>query len=504
MKLQQPGATIAAKLCCGAGLTASGTITVQNAFELLTKPGQFYFDRTNQKVYYYSNGENMATATVIAPVSQGLIQISGSSTSNRVKNLQFYGITFEYDDWQLMDVGGSKYFAGIQGSGLYVKVGSRSPDVYDYEDLPQATITCKNCDALRFERNVFVNLQSGNCMNFPNDVINTTVIGNIFQNTSGNSVVVGHPQHVFIGDGPIYPSGVEGICKNVVVQDNLVRNVATEFVQLDGMSAFFVDSCTFTHNDIANTPWNGLSVGWGWSYQLNSTTCRKNSITYNKVGNSQQALPGDGATFYTLGQQPGSVMAYNYAYGNAGGEGHYMLDEGTQFYRMHDNVSLNPAQNRWLFIWFSTSKNDTMDNNYVNKNGYVDQGTNCPITNTHYEASAPPWSAAAQSIIDNAGLEPAYQDLLNVKPVRTVVGTQSGISHDLLRIVKSSRSITSIVVKTDGVHRIKISGLDGRTIATFNGQGSKTYSWRSPAPGLYLVQMLSEQGSQDIKMFINR
>jgi hypothetical protein len=505
LKLQQPAGAIASTMAWGCALVATGACTIQNAFELLTTPGQFYFDRTNQKVYYYSNGENMSTATVIAPVSAGLIQISGSSTSDRVRNIQFYGITFEYDDWQLKDVAGSKFFAGVQGSALYTKYradGNWHEDSYGLCDLPQATVTCKNCDSLRFERNVFVNLQSGICIALPNDVVNTTVIGNIFENTSGNSVVVGHPQHVYIGDGPLYPNGVEGISKNIVVQDNLVRNVATEFVQLEGMSAYFVDSCTFTHNDIANTPWNGLSVGWGWSNMPNSTTCRKNTITYNKVGNSQQVLPGDGGTMYTLGQQPGSVFAYNFGFGS-GGNAHIMLDEGTKFYRVHDNVSQSPPNN-WLFIFFATSQNDTMDNNYVNKNGYVDQGTNCPITNTHYEASAPPWSAAAQSIINNAGLEPAYQDLLNVKPDRTVVGTQSGISHDLLRIVKSSSSLINIVVKTNGVHRIKISGLDGRTIAAFNGQGGKTYSWRSPAPGLYLVRLQSEQGSQSIKMFINR
>jgi hypothetical protein len=494
LKLQQPAGAIATTMPWGCALVATGACTIQNALELLTTPGQFYFDRTNQKVYYYSNGEDMATAVVIAPVSPGLIQISGTDTLHRVKNIQFYGIIFEYDDWQLMDVAGSKSFAGVQGSGLYTMYradGNWHEDNYALCDVPQATISCRNCDSIRFERNVFTNLQSGNCINFPNDVINTTVIGNIFENTSGNSVVVGHPQDVYVGGCRLYPAGVYGIC-----------NVATEFVQLDGLSAFFVDSCTFTHNDIANTPWNGLSVGWGWSNMPNSTTCRKNSITYNKVGNSQQVLPGDGGTMYTLGQQPGSVFAYNFGFGT-GGNAHIMLDEGTKFYRVHDNVSQSPPNN-WLFIFFSTSQNDTMDNNYVNKNSYVDNGTNCPITNTHYEASAPPWSAAAQSIINNAGLEPAYQDLLNVKPVRTVVETQSGISHDLLRIVKSSSSIINIAVNANGAHRIKVFDVDGRAIVAFNGRGAKTYSWRSPAPGLYLVQMLSERGTQSMKMLVNR
>src|SRR5581483_3550769 len=52
---------------------------VENAYELLRQPGQFYLDRTAHKLYYIPRpGQNMASADVEAPVLQALIAGSGS------------------------------------------------------------------------------------------------------------------------------------------------------------------------------------------------------------------------------------------------------------------------------------------------------------------------------------------------------------------------------------------------------------------------------------------
>ena len=95
VKMQQPVGAIASKLrWCALGGTKGYVYTLRNAFELLGAPGDFYFNRSTKTLYYYSRGENMATATVFAPQSEGLIKVYGTSTSSRVRNLQFYGLTF--------------------------------------------------------------------------------------------------------------------------------------------------------------------------------------------------------------------------------------------------------------------------------------------------------------------------------------------------------------------------------------------------------------------------
>src|SRR5581483_6214196 len=73
---------------------------VINAFEELDEPGEWYHDRTAQKVYYYPNSfEDMNSAVVYAPVVENLVELSGDSATNTLQNLRFQGITFEHGNW---------------------------------------------------------------------------------------------------------------------------------------------------------------------------------------------------------------------------------------------------------------------------------------------------------------------------------------------------------------------------------------------------------------------
>ena len=106
---QQPYGAIAQLPGWNAGFSVSGTHTIYNAFEFLNAPGQFYFDKTTGTLYYYPrSGENMATADVQAPVVEKLIDIAGTSNTNRVKNLTFQGITFQNTDYNLYTVASSR------------------------------------------------------------------------------------------------------------------------------------------------------------------------------------------------------------------------------------------------------------------------------------------------------------------------------------------------------------------------------------------------------------
>jgi hypothetical protein len=73
-----------------------GPVFARNAFELLGKPGQWYFDRPARRLYYTPRpGEDMATADVEAPVTSGLVTVRGSA-EHPVAGLIFKGIRFEY------------------------------------------------------------------------------------------------------------------------------------------------------------------------------------------------------------------------------------------------------------------------------------------------------------------------------------------------------------------------------------------------------------------------
>ena len=65
----------------------------------------------------------MATADVEAPVAETLIDIAGTSTTKRVKNLTFQGLTFANTDYSLYDVAGSHGKATVQGATVYIAYG---------------------------------------------------------------------------------------------------------------------------------------------------------------------------------------------------------------------------------------------------------------------------------------------------------------------------------------------------------------------------------------------
>ena len=196
---------------------------VRNAYELLNSPGEFYFNRKTQILYYYSSGEDMSTAKVIAPTADGLIRIEGTSIQSRVKNLRFEGICFSYDHWNLMELEGSHAFAGVQSSAMasqFISDGNWHRTEYNCTDVPRGTIEIKNAEHITFEKNRFEGLGSAIAINMVNDVKNSTVKGNVFHDLLGNSVNVGHPQHYKIGDGNLFAQNQEGVCENI----NITRN----------------------------------------------------------------------------------------------------------------------------------------------------------------------------------------------------------------------------------------------------------------------------------------
>lgn len=411
--LQQPYGAIAYSMAWNCGIQPLKNFTIQNAYELLYSPGQFYFDKTSQTLYYYSQGEDMAQATVIAPVVEGLLQISGLSTSKRVRNLQFKGLTFAYDDWLLNDVAGSRGFVGVQSTGLYTRYredGRWHATHYDMVDLPQATVEVGSADALLFEGNIFTHLNSGIGLSLTNDVVNSSVVGNTFRDLLGNAINVGHPQHYIIGDGPLYPAGVEGISYNDVVKNNLVRSSGLAFAQEELISSYFTDKLTIAHNDLRDAPYGGIANGWWWGdAKLPPPTVQKdNDISYNKIVNAGIVLSHDGGAIYVLGIQPGSKMHDNYLVNSAIG---LYTDDGSQGWHIYHNVVENP-RNQYVFLWTPRIQNEIIEDNFTTIDNPRNEGTNTPITNTHVEPAAPPWNTEAQGIINMAGLEPQWRYLL--------------------------------------------------------------------------------------------
>lgn len=411
VSLQQPYGAILTSLAWAGKMNYEKDFVIRNAIELLDSPGEFYFDRNKKQLFYYADGEDMSQVNAIAPVSEGLIQIYGSSVNSRVKNISFEGITFSHDAWSLMEIEKSYGFGGIQSLGLAVKYipnGNWHPTKYNSTDVPPGTIDVKNSQNISFTRNRFVQLNSATSISYVNDVVDSKIVGNFFNDLLGNAINIGHSQHYEIGDGDIYKAGVEGVCKDIQVTNNYIRNISLDFRMVEAIMAFFVENVNFDYNDIAGTPYGAIACGWWWANAgiPPSTVAKNNSISYNRAGRTHLILH-DGGILYTLGEQPNSVITGNYLYD---GPRCIYPDDGSAYFNINNNV-INSLHKLWLHIASDRCHDIMIDHNFVKDNGTINNGVNTPLTNTINFRNRP-FDNEANTIIDKAGIQSPYKDII--------------------------------------------------------------------------------------------
>ncbi len=420
---QQPYGSIAQLPGWGAGFNVSGRHTIYNAFEFLNSPGQFYFDKTTRTLYYYPrNGENMETADVRAPFVEKLLTISGESNTRRAKNITIKGITFANSDYNLYKVADSYGKASCQGSTIYRAFGDGDwhNSKYEITDTPPGMINIDNADSIHIENNVVKH--SGNeGISMINDVVNSLVIGNLVMDIAGSGMTIGHPQHIYLGDGGThakYPRGVEGICTNNTIKNNVIHNVSTQpgFGGHSGIMTFFVESLTITNNFVHTTAYNGISLGWGWRNFKDSTTCKNNTISYNRLFDTMHRLHDSGA-IYTIGQMPGTTINENYVKGipPAASGPTYGLhnDEGTTYIVENDNVlDIDPGVKYTINCEdFGEKHHLTILRTYATVNK---MGVNPPdsVIDTPIVVADAVWPLAQYRFCLNSGIEDEYMGVL--------------------------------------------------------------------------------------------
>lgn len=347
--LQQPYGAIAQQPGWNSGFRPTGAHIVFNALEFLDEPGEFFFDKTEQTLYYYPRqGEDMATTLVEAPQVHTLIDVRGTSTSERVSNITFQGITFENTDYDLHETAGSRGKASVQAATVFTAFlagGDWHSTKYDILDTFPGVIMINSAQSIEVLRSVIKHSGSEG-ISLINDVRDSTIAGNVITDIAGSGMTVGHPQHVYIGDGgerAKYTPAVEGACTAISIVNNLVYSTSTlpGFGGHSGITAFYPDGVKIEHNQIQLTAYNGVSLGWGWRNFKDSTTCRDSSVSFNRFIDTLSRLHDSGA-IYTIGQMPGTTINENYVRGippaTSGPTYGLHNDEGTAHIVENDNV----------------------------------------------------------------------------------------------------------------------------------------------------------------------
>merc|ERR1712070_885261 len=103
---------------------------------------------------------------------------------------------------------------------------------------------------------------------------------------------------------------------NNTVADSTFRNLPNEYHGAVPITVFIAAGTQIVHNEISNSSYSAVTVGWGWHSEVgNASYARQNAVVGNYIRGSMQLL-FDGGDIYTLGDQPGSVAAYNHIQGH--------------------------------------------------------------------------------------------------------------------------------------------------------------------------------------------
>ena len=129
-----------------------------------------------------------------------------------------------------------------------------------------------------------------------NDVVNSTIVGNYITDIAGSGITVGHPQHVYLGDGAPTRSiaaGVEGICTNDTDhQQRPLRRQLAARVRWPRRHHRVLRRRGLTHHaqpHQTRPPTTASTSGWGWQNFKDSTTCKNNAVNNNRL--DQHAEP---------------------------------------------------------------------------------------------------------------------------------------------------------------------------------------------------------------------
>jgi len=371
---------------------------IENAIEFLDEPGEWYFDKKTQQLYYYPHeDEDLSNAECYIARSEGLIKINGENAENRAKNITIKGIDFKYGAWHLFE---GKGFVTVQAE-QYIYNEGNNVGVYDKN---YNTHTIPGQIELRYAENVkilnnFIRHQGSVGVSVMKQCVNCDITGNILDDLSATAIVIGD------WDIEEVEAPVTDFCQKINFTNNVVRRVAVEYFT-NGITAYYLNSCKISHNDILDTPYTSISMGWGWGRNIEN--CANNRISYNKIENAMYRCC-DGAHIYTLDPQVDTIIENNYLVKSHAFNGGFYLDNASAYLTIRNNVIEGVSK------WLSANWHNVKGNMAINN--YCERPMRCRIMEQNsFEIEKGKvdgrWPDDAEKIISDAGLEPDYKHLL--------------------------------------------------------------------------------------------
>lgn len=262
-----------------AGWRDASRYYVENVFEEMDAPGEWYLNRETGLLYYRPRvDQDMRRAEVIAPVLTTLLCFAGDKTPEElVSDVQLKGLAFRHADWVRRDVA---FTEGQAAVGLGAAVEMKGAVRCSLEDCQIAHV-------------------GNNAIWLRSSCQKNQVMGCDLHDLGAGGVMIGQMSKV--------ERDIEEARENLVADCHIHHG---GIVWHSGVAVWINRSGhnRVAHNHVHDFHYTGISVGMQWRDYDNR--CRDNIVEFNHIHHVCNVM-SDGGGIYTMGNMPGTVLRNN-------------------------------------------------------------------------------------------------------------------------------------------------------------------------------------------------
>jgi parallel beta-helix repeat protein len=246
------------------------------------------------------------------------VGFEGQSITGWVENIRLCGLTLSYTDWSMGPNGYTDLQAAYDIPAAVEGMGTRSCSI------ERCTLAHLGGYAVDFSggSTQWWALRQGSKRD--------RIVGTDMYDLGAGGVKIGDPKD---------PNDDGEATGGNITSDNHIHDIGLVYPGAVGIWVGQSSDNTISHNEINDTYYTGISVGWTWGY--GPTAASGNLIEFNNIHDIGRGMLSDMGCIYTLGVQPGTVernnLCHDVSRSRYGGWGLY-TDEGSGDILIENNV----------------------------------------------------------------------------------------------------------------------------------------------------------------------
>ena len=330
---------------------ASPLCYLTNIPDLFGEPAHWYLDRSSRTVYYIPSSETMSPSDIeaFAPISEKIFEVYACEDVY-IKNLEMTACSGDYVS--------TKHYVpldeGIDGFASDIQSLCGGPGAITFEKATR----CGLCGCALHGVGVYAVeiLQGSSHIRIEEN--------HIYDISAGGIRIEGGSASLIENDGGL-------AVHDCILRKNHIHTIGKRYYAGCGILLMDGSFCEISENEIHDTEYSGISVGWVWGYAESATyAC---TITKNHIYDIGKGNLSDLGAIYLLGKQSGTVVSENvihdvncFCYGAWG----IYLDEGSSFVRVEKNLVYR-TKNECFHLHYGSHNTVTENTFYGNRGSCI-------------------------------------------------------------------------------------------------------------------------------------